>query len=99
MFIIELSYIRPLDEIDFFMKAHLDFLESQYQQNRFIASGRKVPRNGGIILARADNRETIEQIVALDPFVKNKVAQATIIEFNPTMTLPGFDNLKEPACR
>ena len=99
MFIIELTYIRPLDEIDFFMKAHLDFLESQYQQNRFIASGRKIPRTGGIILARAENRGALEQIVALDPFVKNQVARATIIEFNPTMTLTGFDNLKEPPCQ
>ncbi|WP_321532758.1 YciI family protein [uncultured Desulfuromonas sp.] len=98
MFIIELTYIRPLDEIDFFMKAHLDFLDSQYKQNRFIASGRKVPRTGGIILARADNRETIEQVVALDPFVKNQVARANIIEFNPTMTLAEFDNLQEPPC-
>ncbi|MCD6527404.1 MAG: GTP cyclohydrolase [Desulfuromonas sp.] len=94
MFIVNLSYIRPLDEIDFFMQAHLDFLQKNYDQQVFIASGRKVPRNGGIIFAQAESREILEKIVAEDPFVKNKVASAEIIEFAPSMTLAGFEALK-----
>lgn len=95
MFIINLSYIRPLDEIDFFMHAHLEFIEKYYAQQVFIASGKKVPRNGGIIFAQSESRETLEAIVAEDPFVKNKVASAEIIEFAPSRTLPGFEQLKE----
>lgn len=94
MFIVNLSYIRPLDEIDFFMHAHLQFLERNYEQRVFIASGRKVPRDGGIILAQAESRAALEKIVAEDPFVKNKVARAEIIEFAPTTTLDGFDVLQ-----
>jgi uncharacterized protein YciI len=51
MFVIELIYKVDLAEIDAHMGAHVDFLKKYYASGHFLLSGRKIPRNGGIILA------------------------------------------------
>lgn len=81
MFVIELTYKASLDEIDAAMKPHMAFLNTHYASGRFLASGRKIPRDGGIILATGDDRAEVEAIVARDPFVARGLAEARIIEF------------------
>lgn len=81
MFIINLNYIVPLEKLDEHMAEHVKYLRKYYKKNLFLASGRKVPRTGGIILARANSKETIEEIIQEDPFYIHKLAEFTITEF------------------
>ena len=53
MFIVNLTYIKPLDAVEKYLEKHIDFLNQYYTKGLFIASGRKNPRTGGIILMRA----------------------------------------------
>lgn len=86
MFIIDLTYKVPLEQVDKFLHEHIEFLNEQYDQNNFIASGRKVPRTGGIILARITDRKEVENIIEKDPFRINNVADYAITEFIPGKT-------------
>ena len=81
MFVIELIYKAPLSEIDAHMRAHVRFLNKYYASGHFLVSGRKIPRDGGIILAVAGGREQVEAIVSEDPFVARGLADVRIIEF------------------
>ena len=81
MFIIDLTYIVPLEELDHYMANHVKYLRKYYKKNVFVASGRKVPRSGGIILALADSKEAVEKIIKEDPFYKHQLAEFTITEF------------------
>jgi uncharacterized protein YciI len=81
MFVIELIYKVDLAEIDAHMAAHVKFLKKYYAAGHFLISGRKIPRDGGIILAVGANRSQIESIVQEDPFCKHGLADARIIEF------------------
>lgn len=81
MFVIELTYKVDLSQIDAAMKPHVAWLQRHYDAGTFIASGRKIPRDGGIILATASDRATLEAIVAEDPFVARGLADARVIEF------------------
>jgi len=81
MFIIELAYTAPLADIDARMKAHMRFVNAQYAAGRFLVSGRKVPRDGGVILATAGSRAEIEALASQDPFVAEGLATARIVEF------------------
>ena len=81
MFIINLNYIVPLEQLDAHMTDRVKFLRKYYKQNVFIASGRKVPRTGGIILALGKSKEEIEQIIREDPFHIHNLATFTITEF------------------
>ena len=81
MFIIELSYKAPLEQVDAQMKPHMAFLKKHYASGHFLVSGRKIPRDGGIILAVGKSREEIEAIAAQDPFCQTGVADFRVIEF------------------
>ena len=81
MFVIELSYKSDLSEIDAHMTAHMRFLKKHYAAGTFLISGRKIPRDGGVILALAKSRQDIEAIVYQDPFVQHGLAEFRIIEF------------------
>ena len=81
MFVIELIYKAPLDEIDAHMGAHMKFLRKYYASGNFLVSGRKIPRDGGIILAVGESREDVEAIVKEDPFCRNGLADFRVIEF------------------
>ncbi len=93
MFIINLNYIVPLEELDLHMGAHVKFLHKYYKKNIFVTSGRKVPRTGGIILALAKSREEVEQIILEDPFHKHKLAEFGITDFLTSQFHPGLKNL------
>jgi uncharacterized protein YciI len=81
MFLIELSYKVDLAKIDAHMAAHVRYLKKHYASGTFVASGRKIPRDGGVILAVGDSREEIERIVNEDPFCSHRLADFRIIEF------------------
>ena len=81
MFVIELVYSADLTEIDAHMAAHVAFLKKYYASGHFLVSGRKIPRDGGIILAVGENREQIEAIVKEDPFHRHGLATCRVVEF------------------
>lgn len=81
MFIIDLNYIAPLEQIEAHMAEHMTYLRACYKANLFLASGRKVPRTGGVILAVGQSKAAIEALVKQDPFVQMKLAEATVTEF------------------
>jgi uncharacterized protein YciI len=81
MFIIELMYKAPLTQIDAHMRAHVGFLNKYYTLGQFLASGRKIPRDGGIILAVGQSRDEIEAIAREDPFCARGLADFRIVEF------------------
>jgi uncharacterized protein YciI len=81
MFVIELTYKVDLALIDGAMKAHVAWLNRHYDGGAFLLSGRKVPRDGGIIIAMGDDRARVEAIVREDPFVAGGLADYRLIEF------------------
>ncbi|HZP47749.1 MAG TPA: YciI family protein [Vicinamibacterales bacterium] len=81
MFVIELTYTAPLERIDAAMAAHAKFLKKQYAAGHFLVSGRKIPRDGGIIIAVGPTRDVIEAIMREDPFVVRRLAEFRVVEF------------------
>jgi len=93
MFIINLNYIVPLEKLDAHMGEHMKFIREYYKKNVFVASGRKVPRTGGIILALAKSKEEVEKIMKDDPFVKLTLAEFSILEFQTSQHHPDLKKL------
>ena len=81
MFVIELTYTAPLAEIDAHMAAHMKFLKKYYASGNFLVSGRKIPRDGGIIIAVGASRDEIQTLIQQDPFHSHGLADFRIIEF------------------
>ena len=86
MFIVTLTYTAPLERIDAYLEAHRAWLGEQYARGLFLMSGRKEPRDGGIIIAHAASRAELEAVLQDDPFGQAGIATYAITEFVPTMT-------------
>jgi uncharacterized protein YciI len=95
MFIIELTYKAPLADIDASMPAHMKFLRKHYAAGTFVASGRQIPRLGGIILAVGANKAEIEAIAREDPFCARGLADARVIEFRVSQRADDIQKLFE----
>lgn len=83
MFVLKLTYIKGIKEVEKLLTAHRAYLDKNYASHHFLASGPQVPRTGGMILCVANNREEVDSIIAEDPFLINGVADYDIIEFVP----------------
>jgi uncharacterized protein YciI len=93
MFVIELIYKASLADIDASMRPHMAYLKKHYAAGRFLISGRKIPREGGIILALGESRDEIESIVKEDPFVSRGLAEYRLIEFRESQRADSIDKL------
>ncbi|MGL6016446.1 MAG: YciI family protein, partial [Selenomonadaceae bacterium] len=60
MFILNLTYCKPIAEVETYLAEHVAYLDKYYQTGKFICSGRKEPRIGGIIICRAHDRQEVE---------------------------------------
>jgi uncharacterized protein YciI len=82
--VVSLTYGDDIGAIDAAMGAHVDWLSDGYANGVLLASGRKQPRTGGVIIA-IGNRAEVEALIANDPFVSKGLASAEIIPFTASM--------------
>jgi len=93
MFILALTYVKPNEEADKHMEPHMAWVREGYARGWFLASGRKVPRTGGVVLA-VGQRAEVEAYVAEDPFTVHGIAEYEITEIAITTATEGLDLLK-----
>lgn len=84
MFILMLKYVQPIEEVEKELNSHAIYLEKYYSLQKFICSGRRNPRTGGVILCNAEDISEVKEIIKEDPFYEKKIAEYEIIEFMPT---------------
>jgi uncharacterized protein YciI len=85
----------PMEKIQPHMDAHMAYIKQQFADGRFLFSGRKVPRTGGIIVSNIETREQLDDIINQDPFERHQLADFDVIEFSVTTTCKGLEVLKE----
>jgi uncharacterized protein YciI len=93
MLVLSLTYVKPDEEADRYMEPHMAWVKEGYARGWFLASGRKVPRTGGMILA-AGERSEIEAYVAADPFTVHGIAEYEITEVALTTVAEGLERLR-----
>ena len=93
MFIVTLTYLQPVEQVDALMADHVAWLQRHYDDGLFVVSGRRVPRVGGVILARSGDEPALRAALAADPFAIHGAARFDLVEFTPTLTAPGAQAL------
>ncbi|MCU5772993.1 YciI family protein [Erwiniaceae bacterium BAC15a-03b] len=91
MYIINLTYHRPMEEVEALIEPHLQWLDRYFAAGVFITAGRKDPRTGGLIIAKDIDRQRLDAIVAEDPFVA--VANYEVTKVNITLAAEEFKAL------
>ena len=93
LFAVVLRYLVPLEKVLETRPVHLAYLNQYYDKGIFLISGPQVPRSGGFILARAENRSALMIILEKDPFYIQGIAEYQVYEFEVNMCareLSGF---------
>ncbi|MFA9438876.1 YciI family protein [Uliginosibacterium sp. sgz301328] len=90
LYLVLLTYVEPIDRVDAWLSAHRAFLAAHIESGTFLLAGRRQPRTGGLIIARADSAFTLERIMMQDPFVRSGVARFDIVAFEPSAGLPDW---------
>lgn len=85
-FVVLMHYTKPLAEVDAVRPRHVAHLERYSGEGVFHAWARRDPPAGGVLVATVPDRATLEQIVAMDPYVQAGVARAEIVEFSSANT-------------
>ena len=93
VFVVPLTYLVDLSEIDAALPEHVAWLDQQYSDGVFIASGRQVPRVGGLLLAAGTSRQDLERRLALDPFRRLGLAEHVVVEFVPSRVTGALEQL------
>ncbi|AMM86974.1 YciI family protein [Martelella sp. AD-3] len=95
MILISLTYVAPMDAVEKHFDGHIEWLNRHYADGVFVASGRKVPRTGGLIIARGSLDE-VRALCEADPFVSEGVARYELTEVDFSRTVAGVEGLKQP---
>lgn len=82
-FLVELTYTVDLSRIDEVLQEHRNFLQEGYDNKMLLCSGPKNPREGGVVIARGESKEEIEEFFKQDPYSKNNYVDYKITEFMP----------------
>ncbi|WP_227979545.1 YciI family protein [Nocardia spumae] len=93
MFVVLLTYTADLDTIDSLIPEHAAWLDANYAAGVFVASGPRVPRTGGVIVADIETRAQLDAVLTQDPFGATGAATYEVIEFVPTKTAPALSYL------
>ncbi|HEY7348430.1 MAG TPA: YciI family protein [Ktedonobacterales bacterium] len=83
MFVAISTYLKPLEDVDTYYPAHIEWLIKHFNAGRFLGSGRRTPPIGGLILAREESREAFLALLAEDPFQQHGLASYEVFEFTP----------------
>ncbi|MEU4390425.1 YciI family protein [Kribbella sp. NPDC023855] len=95
MFVLELTYTAPLERIEELISDHVAWLKPQYEAGVFLMSGRKEPRDGGLIIAAGDDRAAMEELVASDPFSVAGVCEYRVTQFLATNVAPALAQYRD----
>ena len=94
MYVVHLTYLQPIEEIDKHLVAHRSYLDQQYAKGIFLASGPAIPRVGGIFLVRGSiTRDELDAVIAQDPFNQLGLARYDVTTFTPVKHHPALADL------
>ncbi len=82
-FIVEATYIAPLERIREATARHRAFLQRGYEAGLFLCSGPRDPPVGGFLVARAPSLAELEAMFEQEPFHAERLATYPFREFHP----------------
>ena len=86
MFVVTLRFSTNKSQAPQFMEAHNAWIKQGFEDGIFLLTGSVLPGIGGVVLAHNLSRAELEARVKTDPFVKEGVVTADILEIAPGRT-------------
>ncbi len=90
LFAVNIEYTEPFEVVEKVLAPHMDFVRRAYDEGRFLMSGPKVPRSGGMVIMTAPSLEDAQGYVTEDPFLTEGVARFSFTEFKASNLHPSL---------
>jgi len=81
LFVCVSQYLRPLEELDEYSAAHLEWLSELDRAGRIVATGAQEPPIGGVMVLAARDKAEVRAWLSTDPFQMNHCAAYHLHEF------------------
>jgi uncharacterized protein YciI len=94
MFLLLGRYLKPADEVEAHLDAHRRWVRDHVEAGVFIAAGREIPLQGGLIVATGVTRDEVDAIIAKDPYFIQNVAEYDVREYDVVLATPGTEALQ-----
>jgi uncharacterized protein YciI len=93
MYLILLTYVKPLAEVEAVLEAHRAYLRDAPEASDIVLTGRKHSRDGGLVMLRAADRAAVDRFIAADPYALAGVAHFEVLGFDVAQVGPGLESL------
>ena len=87
-YLVELRFLKPFESFGDVVGQHRSFLQGGYDQGLLLLSGPRADKQGGIVIARADDEQTLERYFAADPYRQAGLAEHRIVPFSAAKYAP-----------
>ena len=94
MFLLLGRYLKPADEVEAHLDAHRTWVRDHVEAGVFIAAGREIPLQGGLIVATGVTRDEVDAIIAKDPYFIQNDAEYDVREYDVVLATPGTEALQ-----
>lgn len=91
-FIVAINYSAAFTEIEPIVPSHRQHIQAAVDAGIILLSGPRVPRTGGMVIARAESESVIQNMIDQDPYKIAGVAEYQVIEFTPGRHQPFLDD-------
>lgn len=95
MFIVLLKFSRGKDKASALLDGHKKWIQQGFDDGIFMLAGSLQPGLGGSVMAHGISRDALETRIAQDPFVREHVVTAEILEIDASITDVRLDFLRE----
>ncbi|WP_295698446.1 YciI family protein [uncultured Helicobacter sp.] len=81
LFVCLVHYTQPFEEILKRLDEHRTYLKMGYEKGFLLASGPRIPKDGGIIIGKFASKDEAITFSQNDPFTRHNLAQYEILTF------------------
>jgi uncharacterized protein YciI len=82
-FVVEVTYLVPIEKILTVRSEHRAYLQKGYAGNMLLMSGAQSSGKGGVVIARAKSLSALESFFKKDPYQVQHLASYRFIQFEP----------------
>ena len=93
MYLVDMTFTDMAKITPELTEKHKQYLEKEYQLDKLMFGGRKVPRTGGILISQHASEHDLEAVLNADPFVKSGAVSYSVTEFIPVMASKAYQNI------
>lgn len=95
MFVVLLKFTNNRDRAIQFMDGHKEWIQRGFDEGTFLLTGSLQPNLGGAILAHGTSLSDLQRRLNEDPFVKEGIVIAEVLEIAPSRATEQFNFLLE----